>query len=186
MGIEARVLARSALEHAVTAQYAYLRKDGIDRLNRNALDSSRSLAERMAKWTGNAEFQRIADSFVAPNGKRLPDTAGILDTLDPGRVFLQQSYAVLSQDNHVTSSALTGLYVFGEETDIPFLNHATPPDVYRHQTSYAVAAAAMMVTWIVAHILEDQPMLEKLDELSEYLHLPLRFDDTWARKHRAH
>ncbi len=140
----------------------------------------------MAKWTGNAEFQRIADSIIVPAGKLLPDTAGILDALDPGSVFLQQSYAVLSQDNHVTSSALTGSYIFVSEVDIPFLDHVAPPDLYRHQTTYAVAMAAMMVTWIVAHILNDQPMLERLNGLSDDLHLPLRFDDTWARKVLAH
>ena len=104
------MLARSALEHAATMRYPYLRKGGIDRLHRSALENSRSLAERMAKWTGNAEFQRIADSIIVPAGKLLPDTAGILDALELGSVFLQQSYAVIAGQSR-DEFGMSGSYI---------------------------------------------------------------------------
>lgn len=185
MGIEGRLLARAALEYGATAQYAYLQKGGIDRLHRHARASDRSLALRMAKWTGNTDFQDMADSIEVPAGKRLPNTAGIFKALDPNDVFLQQTHAVFSQILHVTSSALTSLFVFDEATGALSLNHVAPPDTFRRETAYAVAMAGMMATWVVADIRDDTPMLEQLDGFSDDLRLPMRFDDAWSADQRA-
>lgn len=101
LSLEARAPARAALEHAVTAEYAYLRRDGLDQLAASADRASWSIRDRLHRWTGVDAYRPGPE----PTGPLpLPNVTGergqrpsIMRTLDPDDVLLNPGYAVLSQ-----------------------------------------------------------------------------------------
>lgn len=183
--IEVRVLARSALEYAATAQYAYLRVDGIDRLRKGAAIHQRELMERMAKWTDDPEYLRMVDDVHIPEtAKAMPSVADVFRALDPeGKVF-ESAYALLSQSTHVRASSLT--QYFKQNGDFVGLNPGVEEDPFEHFTMTSLAIATMAVTWIMARISIDEKMLEWLDQQSDALGLPVRYDQDWPEAQRAH
>lgn len=185
--IEARLLVRSALEYAGTAQYAYLRVDGLDRLFKAAQLNQVDLFIRLHKFTGLDDYQQMAADVDVPKaGKSLPSVDQIFATLDPEDVIFRQAYAVLSQATHVTPSSMSQHFVVtGEDRQTWELNHHSDVDRFRAQTTYTLALAVMSATWIMAHVLDDAAMLEKLDSTSEELRLPLRYDGDWPETIRA-
>lgn len=185
LGIEARPVVRSALEYASTAQYAYLRAGGLDRLYKSAQADSRSLFQRMGTFSGDERFSEMAaDVEVPETGRQLPTMTGIMEVLDPDTVLLQPSYAVFSQFTHVTSGALSQYFRVDDSGRI-FLDHVSPADAYADESLYVVAASCMLATWIIAHIRDDAEMRAKLDTLSDELMLPLRLDGDWRDADRA-
>ena len=183
--IEVRVLARAALEYAATAQYAYLRVDGIDRLRKGAAIHQRELMDRMATWTNDPEFLRMREDVHIPEtGKAMPSVADVFRALDPaGRVF-ESAYALLSQSAHVRASSLT--HYFKRNGDFVSLNPGIEEDPFQHFTMTTLALATIAVTWIMAHIAADETMLDWLDQQSDALGLPLRYDQDWPDADRAH
>lgn len=182
---EVRVLVRSALEYAATAQYAYLRVDGLDRLLRDAAIRQQGLMNRMAKWTGDAEYKRMADEVHIPDtAKAMPSVSDVFRTLDPEGAVFESAYAILSQSTHVRAASLT--QYFKKNGDFVGLNPGVEEDLFTHFTVTTLALATMAVTWIMARILVDDPMLDWLDQQSDSLALPLRYDQDWPVNERAH
>lgn len=185
--IEARLLVRSALEYAATAQYSYLRVDGLDRLYKSAQLDQADLFTRMHRYTGVDDWRTMAaDVDVPGDGKALPPVDQIFGILDPEDAIFRQVYAILSQATHVTPSSLSQHFVVtGEDRQTWQLNHHSDVDRFRSQTTFALALAVMSATWIMAHIRDDEAMLARLDSLSDELKLPIRFDADWLPHHRA-
>ena len=76
--VEGRVLVRSALEHAVTAQWVYLTPRGIARLTRSQGIAQAEVAELMTTYSTNPEWPVFASQLreSVPAGKALPKFSG--------------------------------------------------------------------------------------------------------------
>lgn len=185
--IEARLLVRSALEYAATAQYSYLRVDGLDRLFKSAQLNQVDLFTRMHRFTGAEDWRTMAaDVGVPRDGKALPNVDQIFGILDPEDVIFRQAYAILSQATHVTPSSLSQHFVVtSEDRQTWQLNHHSEVDKFRTQTTHTLALAVMSATWILAHIRGVEAMLVRLDSSSDDLKLPIRYDGDWPPSHRA-
>ena len=183
--LEAHVLARSALEYAVTVQYAYLRADGLDRLEKSSAIHRRELFERLAKWQQEPAYAEMAKGVTEPaTAKALPNIMQILDVLDPEQVVLQSTYAVLSQITHVRAGSHHRFFelVDGQIALVP----GRDDDRFAHVATGALAMATMGVTWVYARLTEDAERIAQLEAASGRLGLPLRYDEDWPAKDRAH
>lgn len=182
---ESHVIARSALEYAATVQYAYLRKDGLARFKKSVQSEQANLFKQLAQWQKSPEYRDMAESVEIPQTPRmLPKTSQILDVLDPGKLILQSTYAVLSQTTHVRGSSLARY--FERNGDSLNLVPGKQSDGFANVSAAALAIAVMSAGWVLAHITEDADRLEVLDRYSEALRLPVRYDDQWLEEDRAH
>jgi len=184
-GPEARVLVRAAIEHAVTAQYAYLVVGGLDEFISSVASDRISLTELIASHSRSEELSTQAEAFRAERDAdlssgnftraRLPGFTGensIVALLD-NAAFLVQTYRVLSQDAHVTHSATyNALMQDGDEIVIQL----DPPDDIAHQTLYALTSASLLAAWVVAHIEHDDLALRTIRAWGNELHMPWRLD----------
>ncbi|MBQ9917135.1 MAG: hypothetical protein IJO71_08045 [Microbacterium sp.] len=190
LSLEARVLVRCAIEHAATAEYAYFRADGLDRLAVSAQWAGWHLRDRMFRWTGIAGFDPGPEP-TSEKDARLPgiardDPRGLLRTLDPNTVMLDPGYAMLSQAVHVTEQTVTGVFRESDDGTGQLQVDLRRDDELFSYTLYLLAECCMLVTYIDAHLRRDAILLEELDFRSEMLNLPLRLDEDWPADDRAH
>jgi len=187
LSLEARTVARAALEHAATAEYAYFRVDGLDQFAASAEHQGWSLRERMHRWTGIAAYDPGPAPIKAP---RLPSFArdsdsGLMRLLDPRTVMLDPGYSLLSQAVHVTEQTVTGFFRESDDGSGQVLLQHRRKDDLENLTIYLVAEACMLVTYIDAHLRNDSLLLEELDFRSDTLLLPMRLDSDWADEDRS-
>lgn len=182
--IEGQVLARSALEYALTIQYVYLRVDGLDRLQKSSLLDRKKLMEDMANWHDDPEYlDMIPQEQPKPGAKGMPKFTQILEIVDPEHVILHSTYAVLSQVTHVRPGGRDRY--FDRVDDQLVLVPGRDDDVFGNVTTGALGFALMAATWVFAHITEDEAMLARLDTTSDRLRLPTRYDGNWPVGERA-
>lgn len=168
---QAPPLARAALEHAVTLQWAFLVDGGVNRFRVEIAHDRLAHYSTLAAWMSNGEFSaRVARLDPPPQGKRMPPFMNMLRELDEGR-FLETSYHVLSQEVHVTHAAVTSFLTPGESEPVSLVLDQEYP--YRYPATYAVAAACMLARWVVARMTNDAGLLEVLDKASDRLILPM-------------
>jgi hypothetical protein len=186
LSLEARASARAALEHAVTVEWAYFRVGGLDRLANSATATSWDIRDRLHRWRQTVDAPGDRPEFTAAEKvPRLTSHEGLLRQLDPNDVLLNPGYAVLSQGVHVTNQTVTGFFrTIKEQRDIQINHHRQ--DNLADYTLHLVAASCMLVSWIQAHVLENEERLQELDEISDALGLPIRLDDVWAESDRTH
>jgi len=111
---QATPLARAALEHAVTLQWAYLIDGGVDRFRVEIAHDRVAHYSTLAAWMNSDELKaRVAGLGLPPRGKRMPPFLNMLRELDEGR-FLETSYHVLSQELHMTHAAVTSFLTTSE------------------------------------------------------------------------
>lgn len=178
---EAVCLARTALEHAVTAQWVFILKGGVDRFHRQVLHDRRDHYGRLADWLDMPDLRAEVEQLdEPPAGKRLPKVTAMIRDLDEGK-FLETSYHVLSQQVHVTHYAVTSFLEPGER-QTHFNYEPTYP--YRYQVTYAVAVSTMLVRWVLAKITDDAPMLAELDEKSDALMVPMSLSESAPSERR--
>lgn len=178
---EAVPLARAALEHAVTAQWVFLVRGGIDRYRVAIARDLREHYTTMAEYLGKPEFvAEVAALGPPPAGKALPRFMEMLRELDQGH-FLETSYHMLSQQVHVTHAAVTSflepsedLTHFRYEQDYP----------YGYQATYVVAEACMLMRWIQATLTGDEDLLGELDKKSDELTLPMNLIESLPAERR--
>ena len=177
-GSEAVVLARAALEHAVTLQWIFLVDGGIDRYRVTAAHDRQEHYSNLAEWLNNEELaEEVKKLGLPPAGKRLPPFMNMLRGLDKEN-FLEMSYHILSQQVHVTHSAVTSFVAPGEDE----LHIKYDQDYgYQYQATYVVAASCMLARWVVARLTNDTALLERLDKTSDDLILPMTLLDSVAR-----
>lgn len=174
---EASLLVRAALEHSVTAQWAYLTPGGVDRLHVSLARAQADLARGMVGYSKDPEWVALERNLRSsiPHGPGLPKftgSEGIMAELDSIR-FLSASYRVLSQVGHVTHQAALDFVV--EEQGVVQLR--TNPQVHEHeQLLYALSGFCMLVAWVHARLEADDGEVRRLQEISVRLHVPWRLD----------
>lgn len=172
---EAVPLARVTLEHAVTAQWVYVTKGGVGRYHRQVVHDRRDHFAALADWLNHTELQAEVDGLSpAPEGKQLPPFLNMLRELDKDK-FLETTYHVLSQQVHVTHSAVTS-FLSGDENEVHLTYEQDYP--YTYQMTYAVAVSCMLARWVLAHLTSDEPLLATLDTQSDALILPMNLVDS--------
>ncbi|MFC7925474.1 hypothetical protein [Microbacterium laevaniformans] len=177
-GSEGQILVRSALEHAVTAQWAYLTVGGIARLSRSYVESESTLVRQMMRYSDDPAWQEWLDdtTTAASDGPALPKFSGrggIMEQLDSS-MFLQATYKVLSQVGHVTHEAAV---TFFEADENKLHLRDNPRNVVDHEVLYALAGVCMLSAWVLARLERNGVEIAKLTELGLKLHLPWRLDD---------
>lgn len=183
--IEAQVLARSALEYAVTVQYAYLRTDGLDRLEKTSILKRRELFAQLAQWHEDPTYLDLAtEELPRPGAKGMPPFTQILDLVDPDHVILQSSYAVLSQVTHVRAGSRDRF--FEKVGDELMFSPGRDDDSFESVTVGALAFAVTAATWVFARLTDDSQMLVMLDAHSDRLKIPVRYDGSWGDRDRAY
>lgn len=178
---EAVPLARAALEHAITLQWVFVSDGGVNRFNREVAHDRISHYTNLATWLQNTELaDLVAQLDEPPRGKRLAPFGNLLADLDQER-FLATSYHILSQQVHVTHAAVAdGLVQGPDELHVAYEQTYS----YRTEATYAVAAACMLARWVLAKLTNDEALLERLDKVSDELHLPMTLIDSLPERKR--
>lgn len=178
---EAVVLARTALEHAVTLQWVFIVDGGIDRYRLEVAHERIEHYRNLAGWLESQQLaEAVADLEAPPEGKRLPPFMNMLRELDQDR-FLEASYHILSQHVHVTHAAVASFVVPAADD----LQLKYDQDYgYRYQATYVVATTCMMARWVIAKLTDDRALLERLDRASDSMLLPMNLIESVPKNRR--
>lgn len=168
---EAVVLARQALEHAATAQWAHFVSGGVDRLIATLGVTQKNFYSKMSDWLGNVELIEDVEKMVVElgeSGKGMPKVTDRLRQVDQ-KMMLETVYMQQSQMVHVTSSSTTGFLILvdGEMRLLP-----RPEDPHGANTLYIAAMASMFAAWLLEELTIDKSGLSRLDNQSDELKLP--------------
>lgn len=179
---EGEVLVRAALEHAVTAQYAYLTKGGVDRLAVTLERKQKEWAEAIASSLTDPKAKQWADEMPVPTGKGLPEFTGegMMGELDEIE-FLKVTYKVLSQVGHVSHESWTDTFV---DVDGQLQIRESPDDYLDHEILYCLAGFCLLVAWITARLEQDDDEIDRLRQYGVAMHLPWRLDTHLPAKKR--
>jgi hypothetical protein len=174
---EASVLLRAALEHAVTAQWAYLTPGGVDRLHVTLARAQADLAHGMIGYLTDPEIieQERRLRAAVPSGPGLPKfngPGGIMAELDSVK-FLSASYRVLSQVGHVTHQAPIDFVI--EVEGVVQLRTEPEPDEHA-EFLYALTGFCMLVAWLHARLEGDDDEVDRLKQTCARLSVPWRLD----------
>lgn len=174
---EGDILVRSALEHAVAAQWAYLAPGGMDRLHISLARAQADLASNMIGYSSDPEWAAREKELRAsiPAGRGLPKFSGrqgIMADLDSVK-FLAVSYSVLSQVGHVTHQAPLDHVV---EIDGIVTLRTVPEARENQEVLYALTGFCMLAAWLSARLEDDAVEILRLKDLSVQLHVPWRLD----------
>lgn len=165
--VEGRALVRSALEHAVTAQWAFLVPDGVTRLEVGLLRARATYADRSrgiggADWdgiVGRIESQIPRDEYGRPllGMPKLTGRDSIISELDQTG-YLGRAYRVLSRAGHVTDQAITDYFV--EEEDGTLAVASAPSETHDVSVFHTLAASCCLAAWVLARLEGDSRGLE--------------------------
>lgn len=169
----------------MTIQYAYLRVDGLDRLEKDSYHKHSELFRDLAKWNHDESYlELIPDKKPRPGARGMPKLTQILDIMDPEHVYMQTTYAVLSQVTHVRPGGQTRYFEMNGDELV--LNPGRTDDGFGNLSLGALAFAVMAASWVFAHLTDDRDDMRVLDGYSDRLHIPIRYDGDWPAKDRAH
>ncbi|MET0887791.1 MAG: hypothetical protein ABWX92_15225 [Mycetocola sp.] len=171
---EGEVLVRAAMEHAVTAQYAFLTVGGIERLNNTLGQAQKKYAAVIAASSPSAELDAWAAALPDPTGPQLPpfSGAGIIGQLDTIK-FLKTTYKVLSQTGHVSHESQTDAII---EVDGEYRLQPEPEPFFEHEVLYALTGFCLLAAWIIARLEGNTWEEARLQEFGVQLHVPWRLD----------
>ncbi|MFJ2980599.1 DUF5677 domain-containing protein [Curtobacterium sp. NPDC087082] len=165
--VEGRFMVRSAIEHAVTAQWAYLTPDGIDRLQvkmvRARLDyakQNRDHADReWARVIANieAQFPTTKNGTRKPGTPKFSGKEGMLALMDTTG-YLQRAYSVLSRVGHVSDQAVTDYFV--TEPDGTIAVTSAPSEDFDLEVFHTIATCCALAAWIRARLEGDEQGIE--------------------------
>jgi len=178
---EAVVLARQAIEHAATAQWAHFTNQGVEKLIATIQATHLDFYNTASVWLENEQLVAAMEAEterIGQVGKGMPKVVDILRAIDQ-RHFLEMVYKQQSQLAHVTSSSTTGFLRMegGEMKILP-----TPDDPHGANTPYIAAMAAMFAAWLVEDLIVGKPGLERLDQQSDELLLPINVEESVLRE----
>lgn len=179
---EGGVLVRAAMEHAVTAQYAYLTPSGIARLNVTLVRAQKDFVAALAEGSAKPEILEWAANIDAPDGASLPPFSGggMMGQLDSIK-FLKKTYKVLSQVGHVSHESQLDAIV---EVDGEYHLATEPQPTFTHEVLYALAGFCLMSDWVLARLEGDEAEVDRLRQLGGQLRLPWRLDTHLAPEKR--
>lgn len=156
---EGRVIVRSALEHAVTAQWAYLIDGGISRLEVSLLSKRHEYAK--SSVPADPEWDDLLDDLEgriprheddprrrAAGLPKFTGADGILAQLDKTG-YLMRAYVALSRVNHVTDEAVTDYFL-----DVDGTTHIAnaPESRFGDDVFHTLATACCLASWLVARL----------------------------------
>jgi hypothetical protein len=165
--VEGRFMVRSAIEHAVTAQWAYLTPDGIDRLQVKMVQArldyaqqSRDLAD--PEWAGvianiEAQFPRTNLGARRPGTPKFSGNGNMLATMDTTGYF-QRAYAVLSRVGHVSDQAVSDYFV--TEPDGTVAVSSAPSEDFDLDVFHTIATCCTLAAWVRARLEGDERGIE--------------------------
>lgn len=163
---EGRSLVRSALEHAVTTQWAFLVPDGLSRLEVGLLRARATYADR-SRDAGGTDWDELVGHIESQiprdeNEKPLPGLPkfsgrdGIISELDQTG-YLRRAYMVLSRAGHVTDQAVTDYFV--EEDGLVAVASA-PSEAHDLNVFHTLATSCCLAAWVLARLEGDSRGLE--------------------------
>ncbi|HET7415658.1 MAG TPA: DUF5677 domain-containing protein [Arthrobacter sp.] len=172
---EAVAVARQALEHALTAQWAHFDETGPVQLI-DGYHHTRERAFRVVMEFLNTPRDEIdaALESTTSKGKKLLRVTNMIEKIDFNAMFTT-AYMQQSQIVHVTSETVTAFLDLDDEKQFTILSEATDP--HERQTARFTAMAAMFASWVLESLRVDTPGLAELDQLSDALALPLNIRD---------
>lgn len=171
---EAVPLARAALEHAITAQWVFILKGGVDRFRVDTAHGHKEHYDTLATWLKHEELAaEVAAMPALPTGKRMPKFTQMMRELDKDK-FLETSYHILSQQVHVSHSTVFSFLDWDDDTYTVKYDQQNP---YEYQTAYVAAVSCMLVRWVIAKLTNDEEELAHLDTSSDELILPMTLED---------
>ena len=173
--VEGQILVRSAMEHAVTAQWAHLAKDGVEQLKVSATNDQYSFVKLLTEYSSAPDAEALSDAYKARviEGPKLPRITEMFGRLD-NNGFLRTSYKVLSQVTHVTHEATLDALKVEDDGAVSLLLHPTTET--GHQTLYALTSSCLLAAWVIAHIEGATGELRKLAQVASDLSMPYRLD----------
>jgi hypothetical protein len=176
--LEAGVNIRAALEHAVTAQWAYFTPDGVSRLVASAKKKAAAYFETAGLQVslGEEAVQKLA--CWKNSGKGIPDFARICDEIDgthdpksPKSGTLRFEYVRLSQAVHVTSSTITDYLqvdaLYGELS-----LSAQSPDRFYKASVWDLGAATAMASWLLERLRVAPNSCAEVERIADAAMLP--------------
>lgn len=172
---EAVAVARQALEHALTAQWAHFDESGPDQLIEGYHHSGHRAFRAVTEYLNmpQDEIDAALDSMMS-KGKRLLRVTDMINQIDFNATF-RTAYMQQSQIIHVTGETATAFLDLDDEKQFIILSEATDP--YERQTAHFTAMATMFASWVLESLRFDTPGLAELDRLSDELALPLNVRD---------
>lgn len=181
MGPAGRPLVRSALEHAVTAQWIFYVDGGVNRFKKSAnLDQARFFRA----ITGLPEdHPDVVEVFaMVPEGKGMPPWEQIRKQMEDSTDFLASTYRVLSQSVHVTHGAYLDAIEVDEGNNVSLRD--APDDTAGRAVMYTLAASCLLSWWLDAVCRGDHARLLKLQDHGHNLKMPWRLDQRLPAERR--
>lgn len=172
---EGVAVARQALEHALTAQWAHFNDTGPDQLVEGYHHSREREFRAVTAYlnTPQDEIDAALQSMKG-EGKRLLRITEMIKQIDFDAMF-ETEYLQQSQIVHVTSDTVTAFLALDDDKQFTILSEATDP--HERQTVHFTAIATMFASWVLESLRVETPGLEELDRLSDELALPLNIRD---------
>lgn len=172
---EAVAVARQALEHALTAQWAHFDESGPDQLIEGYHHSRQRAFRAVTEYLNmpQDEIDAALDSMTS-KGKQLLRVTDMINQIDFNATF-RTAYMQQSQIIHVTGETVTTFLDLDGEKQFRILSEANDP--YERQTAHFTAMATMFASWVLESLRVNTPGLAELDHLSDELALPLNVRD---------
>lgn len=182
--LEASINIRAALEHAVTAQWAFLTPSGVSRL----VDGAKYRAFQYFESAGRQAFldhramEQIADWKILP---QLPGFSTLCDDIDgthdpevPRSGLLRFEYVRLSQAAHVTSSTITGYLHVDDLNGHTSLGHQAD-EPFPEANLLDLGMATAMACWIVESIRTEPNRLADVERIADEANIPSTLADDY-------
>ncbi|MBN9239111.1 MAG: hypothetical protein J0J03_05490 [Leifsonia sp.] len=172
---EGQILVRSALEHAVTAQWAHLVEGGLHRFRVSRTWDQFTLAQVLYEESSDPDAADHVAEYKAHvlQGAKLPKVTEMFKSLD-NNAFLRTTYKVMSQVTHVTHQA--ALDAIDSNDDGEMFLKLKPESDGDHEVLYALASCCMLSAWVIAHIEGSTDEMSRLQQFSTKLSMPFRLD----------
>jgi hypothetical protein len=187
-GVEGRFMVRSAIEHAVTAQWAYLTPDGIDRLEVKMVQARLDYAKQNRdandpEWAEvianiEARFPKTNGGVRKPGAPKFTGAGHILSTMD-ATGYLQRAYAVLSRVGHVSDQAVSDYFV--TEPDGTVAVTSAPAEDYDLEVFHTMATCCALAAWVRARLEGDEQGIELASSQGLLYRLDTHLDPTQRR-----
>lgn len=182
LGREGHALIRGALEHSVTAQYAYLTPAGAKKLHERFQLRHRNYWTNMGAAMSSDEIRATVAAMppldLVQEGANF--TKHVLKPLDSDS-FLANIYDSLGLTLHPTHAVYD--LVSADDGEI-VLNHGREDAHLDYFGIHTGAMSCMFARWILARLLNNTAELIALDSLSDELQIPMRLDHQLPREQR--
>ena len=162
-------LVRAALEHAVTAQWVFYSKDGIDRMKVSSAKDHLKFVQDIGSYADDDPYIEQLRAEVQP-GPGLQTWHQIREAFEKEKDFLASSYAVLSQAVHVTHAVWFDAISVEEDGSLALRDE--PDDFSNDAVTYVLASSCMLSWWLEAVCRGDEHRMRALQDDAHTLSMP--------------